>query len=144
LVEEFVPLLGVGEGAGVELSEDLVAIAGDHGVEDVAKGAREESPDRAASAPGASEFAEDIDNGIGAGDELFFWLFGVGYNVERVEICDARSVTLKDASSKGTLQGGEAEEIMAIMTESEFDQAVAEPAHAVVEEDGGRGHSIPS
>jgi hypothetical protein len=134
----------IGERAGVEFAEDRVAIAGNKVVEGVAKGAREEVPERTANAPGASEFTEDVGDSIGAGDELFVRFLGPHYDVKRVEILGAGSVALEDASGEGALERGEAEEIVAIVAEGELDESVAESADAVVEEDGVRGHTIPS
>ena len=142
LVEESVALAGIGQRADIELAEDLVAIAGNNLVQDVANHPRQYSPEETTNAPAPSEFAEDVGHGIGAGDESFLGLLVVRDDVERLEIDSIGSITTENLSGERALQRGEAEEILAIMLEGELDEAVAESAKAVVEEDGVRGHTI--
>jgi hypothetical protein len=75
---------------------------------------------------------------------LLVRLLGVGYNVERVETRGAGSVAGEKLDGERALERSEAEEVVVVMAEGELDEAVAEPADAVVEQDGVRGHSIPS
>ncbi|HWX92861.1 MAG TPA: hypothetical protein VNY29_09535 [Terriglobales bacterium] len=143
MVEESVALAGIGPGAGVELAEDLVAIAGNDLVQDIANHPRQCFPEETTNAAGPSEFAQDVGHGIGAREESFLGLLVVRDDVERVEIDSVGSMTSENLSGERALQRGEAEEILAIMLEGELDEAVAESAKAVVEEDGVRGHTIP-
>lgn len=77
-------------------------------------------------------------------EDLFVRLARLSHEVDGVEERGGGSVAGEDLGSDWALERGEAEEISTITAEDELDEAIAEPAKAVVEEDGVGRHSIPS
>ncbi len=57
-------------------------------------------------------------------------------DVDRIEIVVADAVAGENARGESALQGCETEKVIAVAAEDELDEAVAESADAVVEEDG--------
>lgn len=90
-------------------------------------------------APRAFELAQGEEDGVRAGEEAFAREFVVQDDVDGVEVTGIRAVTGEGAGGERALQRGETENGVGIMAESELDEAVAESADAVVEEDG-MGH----
>jgi hypothetical protein len=79
---------------------------------------------------------EDIEDGGGAGEQLFVGKFVVEDDVNGIEVAGVGAVAGEDACGERALQGGETEDGMAIAAENELDEAVAQSADSVVEEDG--------
>jgi hypothetical protein len=148
-VEEAVTILIAGQCANFGAAEDCVTVAGYDVVGGVAEEFGQELQKGCAGPPETWELFQDEDGGGGAGEQIFAGEFVVDRDVDGVESGGVGSVTREDGGSKGALQRGEAEDIIVIAAENELDEAVAESADAVVENDGvlahvaGRGNYFP-
>jgi len=141
-VKEPRAVAGIGEGAGVELAEDRIAITCNEVVDGVAEGTRDHTAHRCCDSPNAAEGCKDKDGGVGASQETFGGLLWVDDQVDGLERCSGRAMALENLCGERALEGGEAEDRGVIATEDELDETVAESANTVVEEDrvGGIGH----
>ena len=137
---------GIGEGAGVELAEDRVAITRHQVVDGIAQGARNHPAQCCCNSPNAAEGCKDKDGGVGASRETFAGLPWVDDHVDGVEMCGGGTMAVENLCSERALEGVEAEDLSVIATEEELDGMVAESANTVVEEDlvGGIGHRCRS
>ena len=79
---------------------------------------------------------EDERRGVGAGEQRFVGEFMVEDDIDRIEVGGVGAVAGEDAGGEWALQRGETEYGIVIAAENELDEAVAESADAVVEEDG--------
>ena len=137
-------MLEIGKRAGVEPAKDFVAIAGNEVVKGVTQRMREELPNCAVGAPHTVECIEDKGDGVGAGEDPFVGLSGLGDDIECVEGGSAGPVAGEDFGGDRALKRGEAEEVSPVMAEGELDETVAESADTVVEEDGVGRHWVLS
>src|ERR1035437_5502858 len=85
---------------------------------------------------GFSQLPEDKDDRIGPSQQLLVGLVGIDHNVHRIEVLSIRPMPGQNAPSQRTLQRGEAEDARRIAPQNELDEPVAQPADAVVEQDG--------
>jgi hypothetical protein len=121
---------------GFEAAEEAVAVASYGVVGRVAEKFWDQLQQGCNWGPRACELLQDEEDGVGAGEEEFVGKSIVEDNIDRVEVAGVGPVAGEDAGDESALQRGETEERIAIAAENELDQAIAESANAVVEEDG--------
>jgi hypothetical protein len=137
-VEEAAAILSARQFAALELAEDVVAAAGGGTVGTVADEFRWELEQKREQTPACAELLEHEQDGIGA-REHELWRpvrIAVEDNIQCVEVGGTDVVAGKDAGGKSALQRCEAEGAVRIATENELDEAMAEAADTVVENDG--------
>jgi hypothetical protein len=120
-------------------------MAGDSVVSGVEEELGKESEYECGSVPRAAELGKHEESGGGAGEQEFVclfvcvsvWTMGVRIDddVDRIQMAGVKVVTGEDAGGKGALQRCETESGIAVAAKDELDEAVAESADAVVEED---------
>jgi hypothetical protein len=128
---------GGGEVAGFAAAEPAVAVAGDEGVNGIAKGSGDEAKD-GEEAPGEAEEGGDGKGGVAADED---GVIGAGVD-EGVELVGVESIGEADLATEIGLEGGEVEAGGGVVTEEELDAGGAEGADAVEEDEmfGGEGH----
>jgi hypothetical protein len=152
-IEEAAAILRAGKNAGFGTAEDAVAAPGYGVVSRFPKESGHHLEKNCGYAPTTTESLQDEENGIGPGEKIFVrpsfgwvvhgWILAhwirVDDDVDRIESVGAGAVLGEDAGSERALQRGETEDGVAIAAKDELDEAVAESADAVVEQDG-MGH----
>jgi hypothetical protein len=129
-------LLGkCGNGACGIFAEEAVSVAGDEAVAKLAQGAGDESEDASEEWPEAWDEAERLFYGVGAAVEALVWREGRGDEDDALGCGRCGEGGEKFFCERGLL-GDEAELGGAVVLEEVADDAVAEGAYAVVEEDG--------
>jgi hypothetical protein len=140
-IEETVADVFARERANVVAPEDTIAVVGNDAVSRVAKRAWKPRQQAARETPEGAELAEDEANGVGARTQQFVRLAVVDDHVDRVEIGGIYAVPSEDFSGEVALQRGELKDGAVIAAKNELDEAVAESADTVVQEDGV-GHGL--
>jgi hypothetical protein len=116
-------------------------MAGDSVVGGVSEEFGKESEHECGGVPRAAELGKHEESGVGAGEQEFVclsvWTMGVRIDddVDRIQMAGVKVVTGEDAGGKGALQRCETEDGIAVPAKDELDEAVAQSADAVVEED---------
>ena len=87
-------------------------------------------------APEAAQFLSNRRGRFISGEEMLGWFAVVENQVNGVKGIGIQAMALQDCVSEGALQCGEAEMVFVIVLQDKVDEAVAEAADAVVEEDG--------
>jgi hypothetical protein len=141
LVEEAAVVQITGQRAGFGAAEDAVPPAGYGIVGGVAHQLGQELHEESGSSPEPSKLLKDEDSRGGTREQRFVGQVMVEHHVNRIKVGGADAVAGEDAGGEGALQRGETEDRFAIATENKLDEAVAQSAHAVVEEDGV-GHDL--
>jgi len=135
-VKKLAAVFFVGNRASVVLAEDAVTTSHDEIVFPISQPAGQHSQRDTQDIPSSAEFSQDYHGSVGLGCEALVRLGVVEYNVHSVEIRGSRVVAPQYRGREVALQGGKAETILRIMLQNEMDEAVAEDADAVVENDG--------
>jgi len=125
--------------ADVGASENAVAMAGDSVVGKVSQESGNHGQGSCQRAPWDCKLAKYIKHSGGAREQILAGKFGVEDEVDRVKVGRLNAVAGQNAGCDGTLQRGETKDAIAVAAQDELDEAVAESADAVVEEDGMHG-----
>jgi hypothetical protein len=126
----------VGKNAGFGAAEDLVAVPGDEMVSLIADNAGKDPESKAEESPASAEPLKGEKDCVGARQQVLIRQFVIQHDVDRVEIAGIPSMAIKDAGGKSALQRGKTKAVLRVALQDELDEAVAEAADAVVEEDG--------
>ena len=142
--------MSAGQRASVGAAEDAIAMAGDSVVSGVEEELGKESEHECGGVPRAAELGKHEERCGGAGEQEFVclsvWTMGVRIDddIDRIQMAGVKVVTGEDAGGEGALQRCETEDGIAVAANDELDEAVAESADAVVEEDGVGHEWAPS
>ena len=136
MVKEAAAILITAQGANFGAAEKAVTVAGYDVVSRVAEDFGQELQEECGGSPEAWELLQDEEDGVGAGEQTFVGELVVEGDIDRVENARIDAVAGEDGGGERALQRRETEDGIAIAAKNELDEAVAESAAAVVEEDG--------
>lgn len=131
-----------GQCADLRAAEEAVAVAGNFVVSGFAEEFGKSLQKRCCEIPGSAELLQYEQSRTGTREQAFIFRFVVEDNINRIQIARIYAVAREDASGEIALQRSEVEGLFAVAAKNELDEAVAESADTVVEEDGIRHWSL--
>ena len=137
--------LGIGQWAGFVFTEYSVTVPSNQVVLPFADAARKNAEQIPPEPPHATQFRQHSSHPLIASKNKLGGCAIVEDNVESIQSVWVESMAFEDRARDSALQGSETKTIFAITLQDELDEAVAESADAVVEDNGmGIGHALKS
>lgn len=135
-IQKPVPVPWVRKRALVEFSEQAIPISRNEIVERVPDETRHRAEQCCDEFPDTAKAAQQQDRRFRARAEALARFFGIGHDIESVEVVGGDAVTGEDPGRNRSLQCRKTELILPVASQGELDESIAKSADAVIEDDG--------
>ena len=140
-VEKPISVLWLRQKTRLGSAENSITIARNHAVCGIAQDSGKQLQRGSNYAPKSSQGLQHEDRRIGTGFQTLIGLIRINSDIESIQVLRIRSMAGQDARSQGTLERGKAENTVRVSQQDKLIHPVAEPADAVVKQDGV-GHAL--
>jgi len=129
------PVFWIRQRTGLVLSEDAIPVPRDQVVAPVAHSPWEQREQHRAKLPTSAKLPQDLNGCVVSRKQSLTGLLVIEHQIKRVEIIGIGIVLPQKVAGKIALQRCEPKPVSMIVLEHKLDQAVAESANAIVEDD---------